>query len=140
MSAVDPPSGAQLGRRFEVGGTFVDSLGVQREQRPCAAYDINLFAAEVVFGGLGAGDTDTRAELEAAFDMSCQAAVDHVQERAVASRKGAGGVKRVEVPEGAPSSNGLIEGINNLIEAQRTKIRSPKVGGVCANDFVKELP
>ena len=49
----------------------------------------------------GQSDDDTRKQIEAAFDASTEAVIAYLQRYAVASRAGAGGTERVEVPDGA---------------------------------------
>ena len=49
----------------------------------------------------GKSDDDTRKQIEAAFDASTEAVISYLQRHAVASRAGAGGTERVEVPAGA---------------------------------------
>ncbi len=102
LSAVEPNTGEQLGRRFTVQGTFVDQLGIRRERRPCAAFDLTFSPPKSISVAWALSDPHTRAHIEAAFDTGVHALVDYMQTWAVASRKGAGGTERVEVPQGAP--------------------------------------
>ena len=101
LSAVDPGSGEQLGRRYEPGGSFVDRSGVTRRRRKFSAYDVVYAPPKSVSAGWALADEADRKEIEQAFDVSTQAVVSFLQSEAVASRAGRNGVERVEVPEGA---------------------------------------
>ena len=101
LSAVDPETGEQLGRRYTPGGTYVDRLGVTRRRRKFSAYDMVYAPPKSVSAAWALADPPTRKEIEAAWDRSVGAVVGFVQAEAVASRSGTNGVRREEVPAGA---------------------------------------
>ena len=101
LSAVDPETGKQLGRRYTPGGTYVDRLGVTRRRRKFSAYDMVYAPPKSVSAAWALADPATRKEVEAAWDRSVGAVVGFVQGEAVASRSGTNGVRREEVPAGA---------------------------------------
>ena len=101
LSAVDPTSGQQLGRRYKPGGSFVDKAGVTRRRRSFSAYDIVYAPPKSVSAAWALADDADRKEIEQAFDISTRAVVGFLQSEAVSSRAGRNGVQRVEVPEGA---------------------------------------
>ncbi len=101
LSAVDPTSGEQLGRRYQPGGSFVDKSGVTRRRRKFSAYDVVYAPPKSVSAGWALADEADRKEIEQAFDISLGAVVSFLQSEAVASRAGRNGVERVEVPGGA---------------------------------------
>ena len=101
LSAVDPSSGEQLGRRYQPGGSFVDKAGVVRRRRKFSAYDLVYAPPKSVSAAWALADGADRKEIEQAFAISTGAVVGFLQSEAVASRAGHNGVNRVEVPEGA---------------------------------------
>ncbi|MDE0137313.1 MAG: relaxase domain-containing protein, partial [bacterium] len=101
LSAVDPSSGEQLGRRYRPGGSFVDRAGVVRRRRKFSAFDMVYSPPKSVSAAWALADAADRKEIEAAWDVSTGAVVGFLQSEAVASRAGRNGVVRVEVPEGA---------------------------------------
>ena len=101
LSAVDPETGERLGRRYTPGGTYVDRLGVTRRRRKFSAYDVVYAPPKSVSAAWALADGATRKEVEAAWDRSVGAVVGFVGAEAVASRSGANGVCREEVPAGA---------------------------------------
>ena len=101
LSAVDPGTGEQLGRRYTPGGTYVDRLGVTRRRRKFSAYDMVYAPPKSVSAAWALADPATRKEVEAAWERSVGAVVGFVQTEAVASRSGTNGVRREEVPAGA---------------------------------------
>ena len=101
LSAVDPETGEQLGRRYTPGGTYVDRLGVTRRRRKFSAYDMVYAPPKSVSAAWALADPAARKEVEAAWDRSVGAVVGFVQGEAVASRSGTNGVRREEVPAGA---------------------------------------
>ena len=101
LSAVDPSSGEQLGRRYQPGGSFVDKAGVVRRRRKFSAFDLVYAPPKSVSAVWALADAADRKEIEAAFAVSAGAVVSFLQAEAVASRAGRNGVIRVEVPEGA---------------------------------------
>ncbi len=101
LSAVDPTSGEQLGRRYKPGGSFVDKAGVERRRRKFSAFDLVYAPPKSVSAAWALADGTDRKEIEAAFAISTEAVVGFLQAEAVASRAGRNGVIRVEVPEGA---------------------------------------
>lgn len=101
MSAVDPTSGEQLGRRYKPGGKFVDKAGVERRRRKFSAFDLVYAPPKSVSAAWALAGNADRKEIEAAFAISTEAVVGFLQAEAVASRAGRNGVIRVEVPEGA---------------------------------------
>ena len=100
LSALDPATGRQLGRRTQPG-SFTDAHGVVRPRRECTAFDLVFAPPKEISGAWALADPLTRAQIEAAFDRSVTALVDYMQTEAVASRAGAGGTRRVEAPAGA---------------------------------------
>ena len=101
LSCVDPGSSERLGRRYDPGGTYCDRLGVRRRRKALSAYDVTYSVPKSVSVAWALADEATRREIEAAFDASTAAVVAYLQRHAVASRAGAGGTQRVEVPDGA---------------------------------------
>ena len=101
LSAVDPSSGEQLGRRYQPGGSFVDKAGVVRRRRKFSAFDMVYSPPKSVSAAWALADSADRKQIEAAWDISTGAVVEFIQSEAVASRAGRNGVIRVEVPEGA---------------------------------------
>lgn len=101
LSAVDPASGEQLGRRYQPGGSFVDRAGVVRRRRKFSAFDMVYSPPKSVSAAWALADAADRKEIEAAWHVSTGAVVSFLQAEAVASRAGRNGVIRVEVPEGA---------------------------------------
>ena len=101
LSCRDPKTNVQLGRKYTPGGTYRDPLGVQRLRRSPSAFDLTYSVPKSISVAWALADEATRREIRAAFDLSVGAVVDYMQTHAVASRKGAGGVERVEVPGGA---------------------------------------
>ena len=101
LSAVDPSSGEQLGRRYQPGGSFVDRAGVVRRRRKFSAFDLVYAPPKSVSAAWALADGADRKEIEEAFAISTGAVVGFLQSEAVASRAGRNGVNRVEVPEGA---------------------------------------
>ena len=86
LSAVDPETGKQLGRRYTPGGSYVDRLGVARRRRKFSAYDLVFSPPKSVSAAWALADDDTRKEIEQAFDASVGALVGFIQAEAVASR------------------------------------------------------
>ena len=101
LSAVDPSSGEQLGRRYQPGGSFVDRAGVRRRRRKFSAFDMVYSPPKSVSAAWALADAANRKQIETAWDISTGAVVSFIQAEAVASRAGRNGVVRVEVPEGA---------------------------------------
>ena len=101
LSAVDPTTGEQLGRRYSPGGSFRDKAGVERPRRKFSAYDLAYALPKSISAAWALADDGTRKEIEEAFDRSVGAVVRFVQAEAVASRRGFNGVERVGVPAGA---------------------------------------
>ena len=101
LSAVDPSSGEQLGRRYQPGGSFVDKSGVTRRRRKFSAFDMVYSPPKSVSAAWALADGADRKEIEQAWDISTQSVVGFLQSEAVASRAGRNGVIRVEVPDGA---------------------------------------
>ncbi|WP_420614289.1 MobF family relaxase [Candidatus Spongiisocius sp.] len=101
LSAVDPSSGEQLGRRYQPGGSFVDKAGVTRRRRMFSAFDLVYAPPKSVSAAWALAGGAERKEIEQAFAVSTEAVVSFLQSEAVASRAGYNGVTRVEVPEGA---------------------------------------
>ena len=101
LSCHNPGTGEQLGRKYEPGGRYSDALGVKRRRKAMSAYDMTYSVPKSVSVAWAVADDDTRAEIEAAFDASTDAVIAYLQRHAVASRAGAGGTRRVEVPDGA---------------------------------------
>ena len=101
LSAVDPSSGEQLGRRYDPGGSFVDRAGVRRRRRKFSAFDMVYSPPKSVSAAWALADAADRKQIETAWDISTGAVVEFIQAEAVASRAGRNGVVRVEVPEGA---------------------------------------
>ncbi|MDE0171396.1 MAG: relaxase domain-containing protein [bacterium] len=101
LSAVDPTTGEQLGRRYSPGGSFKDKTGVERPRRRFSAFDLAYALPKSISTAWALADDATRKEIEQAFDRSVGAVVRFFQAEAVASRRGLNGVERVEVPAGA---------------------------------------
>lgn len=101
LSCRDPGTGEQLGRRYEPGGRYSDALGTRRRRRVMSAYDMTYSVPKSVSVAWALADDDTRSRIEAAFDASTEAVIAYLQRHGVASRAGAGGARRVEVPAGA---------------------------------------
>ncbi len=101
LSCHDPGTGEQLGRRYIPGGRYSDALGTRRRRRAMSAYDMTYSVPKSVSVAWALADDDTRTQIEAAFDASTEAVIAYLQRHAVASRAGAGGTRRVEVPAGA---------------------------------------
>ena len=101
LSCRDPETNAVLGRRYTPGGTYRDALGVERLRRSPSAFDLTYSVPKSISAAWALADDATREEIEAAFDLSVGSVVDYLQAHAVVSRKGAGGVDQVAVPDGA---------------------------------------
>ena len=110
LSAVDPASGEQLGRRYRPGGSFVDRAGVVRRRRKFSAFDLVYAPPKSVSAAWALADGADRKEIEQAWDISTGAVVSFIQSEAVASRSGRNGVNRVEVPEGGDRGGRSITG------------------------------
>ena len=72
-----------------------------RRRRKFSAYDVVYAPPKSISVAWALADPTTRKEVEAAWDRSVGAVVGFVQAEAVASRSGANGVRREEVPAGA---------------------------------------
>ena len=101
LACVDPGTGEQLGRKYNPAGRYTDALGVRRRRKAMSAYDMTYSVPKSVSVAWAVSDDDTRKQIEAAFDASTEAVIFYLQRYAVASRAGAGGTERVEVPDGA---------------------------------------
>ena len=101
LACVDPGTGEQLGRKYSPAGRYTDALGVRRRRKAMSAYDMTYSLPKSVSVAWAVSDDDTRKQIEAAFDASTEAVIAYLQRYAVASRAGAGGTERVEVPAGA---------------------------------------
>ena len=101
LACIDPGTGEQLGRRYDPSGRYTDALGVRRRRKAMSAYDMTYSVPKSVSVAWAVCDDDTRKQIEAAFDASTEAVISYLQRYAVASRAGAGGTERVEVPAGA---------------------------------------
>ena len=101
LACLDPGTGEQLGRKYNPAGRYTDALGVRRRRKAMSAYDMTYSVPKSVSVAWAVCDDDTRKQIEAAFDASTEAVISYLQRYAVASRAGAGGTERVEVPDGA---------------------------------------
>ena len=101
LAGCDPQTGERLGKKYNAGGTFVDRLGVTRKRHSRGAFDVTYSVPKSVSAAWALADPEVRKQIEAAFDLSADAAVAYLQRHAVASRSGENGVNRAHVPNGA---------------------------------------
>ncbi len=101
LAGRDPGSGEQLGRTYKAGAEYVDRRGITRRRRSVSAYDLTVSMPKSVSAAWAIAPAEVRAEIEQAFLASVDAAVTYLQQRAVVSRKGDGGVISEPVPDGA---------------------------------------
>ena len=69
LSAVDPSSGEQLGRRYQPGGSLVDKAGVVRRRRKFSAFDMVYSPPKSVSAAWALADAPDRKQIEAAWDV-----------------------------------------------------------------------
>ena len=101
LAGCDPQTGERLGTKYAAGGTFVDRLGVTRKRHSRGAFDVTYSVPKSVSAAWALADPEVRKQIEAAFDLSADAAVAYLQRHAVASRSGKNGINRAHVPNGA---------------------------------------
>lgn len=101
LAGYDPQTGERLGKKYDAGGTFIDRLGVTRKRRSRGAFDVTYSVPKSVSAAWALADPEVRKQIEAAFDLSADAAVAYLQRHAIASRSGMSGVNSIAVPNGA---------------------------------------